>query len=154
MMKLKSCFLTSAALLLGLHPQPSTAQIKPCRELKDEITAKLEAKGVTSYSLTIVDNAAVATASGKVVGSCENGTKKIIYARHLRRKARPSSKSEPVVVVLPVIVMMPDPAPTSASTREPAKQEENTDAIDWDELAKEWGQCGGEGNDDATSCGE
>jgi hypothetical protein len=140
MMKLKICFLNSAALLLGLHPQPSTAQIKPCGELKDEITAKLEAKGVKSYTLTIIDKAKVEVASGKVVGSCENGTKKIIYARQLRSKVSTSTKFEPVVVV------PPDPPA-------PASVEESSDAIDWEALAKEWGQCGGDSDEGAVSCG-
>ena len=52
---------------------------KPCEELKSEITAKLEAKGVKAYTLEIV--AKDKDAEGKVVGSCENGTKKIMYLK-------------------------------------------------------------------------
>jgi hypothetical protein len=52
---------------------------KPCEELKAEIANKIEAKGVKSYSLEIVANADVA--DQKVVGSCDGGTKKIIYVR-------------------------------------------------------------------------
>ena len=52
---------------------------KPCEELKSEIAAKLDAKGVSGYSLEIVDKG---TASGgKVVGSCEGGTKEIVYKK-------------------------------------------------------------------------
>ncbi|SFB55074.1 Protein of unknown function [Pseudomonas sp. NFIX10] len=50
---------------------------KPCEELKSEIAAKLDAKGVPGYSLEIVDKGA--NADGKVVGSCEGGAKEIIY---------------------------------------------------------------------------
>ncbi|MCP1521512.1 hypothetical protein J2Y74_005822 [Pseudomonas migulae] len=49
---------------------------KPCEELKAEIAAKLDAKGVSNYSLEIVDKGA---ADGKVVGTCEKGTKQIVY---------------------------------------------------------------------------
>lgn len=52
---------------------------KPCDELKGEIDAKLQAKGAKGYSLDIV--AADAVKDQKVVGSCEGGTKKIVYAR-------------------------------------------------------------------------
>lgn len=55
------------------------AQIKPCEELKAEIDAKLKAKGVTNYTLEIVPNDQVQ--DQKVVGSCDGGTKKIIYIR-------------------------------------------------------------------------
>ncbi|CAM3632639.1 hypothetical protein CCOS865_00092 [Pseudomonas reidholzensis] len=51
---------------------------KPCEELKAEIAAKLDAKGVTGYKLEIVDKGDPA---GKVVGSCEGGTKEIVYRR-------------------------------------------------------------------------
>ncbi|EKT4467823.1 DUF1161 domain-containing protein [Pseudomonas putida] len=51
---------------------------KPCEELKAEIDAKLKAKGVTGYVLEIVDKGA---GGGKVIGSCEGGTKEIVYRR-------------------------------------------------------------------------
>ncbi len=52
---------------------------KSCEELKGEIDTKLQAKGVKDYSLTVVDKDSVK--DGKVVGSCEGGAKKIVYAR-------------------------------------------------------------------------
>ena len=52
---------------------------KSCEELKSEVDAKIQAKGVKSYSLEIVPNEDVK--DGKVVGSCDEGTKKIIYTR-------------------------------------------------------------------------
>jgi hypothetical protein len=59
---------------------PAHAQTaKPCEELKDEITKKLDAKGVKGFTLEIV--AKDKDAEGKVVGSCDGGTKKIIYNR-------------------------------------------------------------------------
>lgn len=53
------------------------AQGKSCEELKAEITAKLDAKGISNYSLEIVDKGTAA--GGKVVGTCEKGSKKIVY---------------------------------------------------------------------------
>jgi len=52
---------------------------KPCEELKAEIAAKLDAKGVSGYSLEIVDKGA--PTDGKVVGKCEEGAKVIVYKR-------------------------------------------------------------------------
>lgn len=50
--------------------------VKDCEELKNEIAAKLVAAGVSSFHLAIVDKNR--TGGGKIVGSCENGTKRII----------------------------------------------------------------------------
>jgi hypothetical protein len=50
---------------------------KPCEELKAEIAAKLDARGIANYSLEIVDKGSAA--DGKVVGSCDKGAKKIVY---------------------------------------------------------------------------
>lgn len=52
---------------------------KPCEELKAEVAAKLDEKGVKNYELTAVDNDKVGDA--KVVGSCDAGTKKLTYVR-------------------------------------------------------------------------
>jgi len=52
---------------------------KPCEELKSEIAAKIDAKGASGYSLEVVDKGAAA--GGDVVGSCEGGTKEIVYKR-------------------------------------------------------------------------
>lgn len=54
------------------------AASKPCEELKAEIDAKLQAKGVSGYVLEIVDKG---VGGGKVIGSCEGGTKEIVYRR-------------------------------------------------------------------------
>ena len=53
---------------------------KSCEDVKADITKKLEAKGVTSYSLDILDKGKE-SAGGKVVGSCDGGTKSIVYTR-------------------------------------------------------------------------
>jgi len=55
------------------------AQIKPCDELKGEVDAKLQAKGVMNYSLEIVPTDQVK--EQKVVGSCDGGKKKITYTK-------------------------------------------------------------------------
>ncbi len=70
--------LIAAAALLMIAGSASPA-VKPCEELKSEIVAKLETKGVKNYTLEIVPSDTVK--DEKVVGTCEGGTKKIIYKR-------------------------------------------------------------------------
>jgi hypothetical protein len=82
------------ALLAGLSLF-SIQAMASCEEVKAQIDAKLQAKGISSYTLEVVPvsnakNAPVAASgvaapkasSGKVVGSCDNDTKQIIYTRN------------------------------------------------------------------------
>lgn len=73
-----------ALMALTLASAAAWAQ-KPCEELKSEIDAKLQAKGAKNYTLEIVANDAVK--DQKVVGSCESGSKKIVYTRGSAPKA-------------------------------------------------------------------
>jgi len=72
-------FIVVLAVALSLVSLPALAERKSCDELKAEIAAKLDAKGVKGYTLEIVAPENVKDA--KVVGSCDGGTKKIIYKR-------------------------------------------------------------------------
>ncbi|HEY2995094.1 MAG TPA: DUF1161 domain-containing protein [Methylomirabilota bacterium] len=67
------------ATLVVLLVTPAYAAGKPCEELKSEIDAKLKEKKVEGYTLEIVANDDVK--DQKVVGSCEGGTKKIVYKK-------------------------------------------------------------------------
>lgn len=59
---------------------PLLAAPKPCAELQAEIDAKLKAKGVVSYSLEAV--AKGSAGDKQVVGTCEAGSKEIVYKRN------------------------------------------------------------------------
>lgn len=83
-----------AALLLSCayataQDQPAR---KPCEDLKAEISKKLEAKGVTSYTLDVVDKGKEGDA--KVVGGCDGGTKSIIYKRGGEAAKAPASEAK------------------------------------------------------------
>lgn len=81
-----------ALSLFGL----SLPAMASCDSLKASIDAKLQAKGVASYTLEVVpvkpaaDTAAAsgtaaapaAAPAGKVVGTCDGDTKQIIYTRN------------------------------------------------------------------------
>ncbi len=58
--------------------------IKPCAELKAEIAAKIDAKGVKSYTLTVVKTEELESGTalhGEIVGRCAGGTEKIVYTK-------------------------------------------------------------------------
>jgi hypothetical protein len=67
-----------ALFVLALIASPVFAG-KNCEELKAEIAAKLDAKGVIGYTLEIIPTEEVK--DQKVIGSCEAGTKKITYKK-------------------------------------------------------------------------
>ncbi|MGE7993146.1 DUF1161 domain-containing protein [Pseudomonas sp. NPDC089554] len=73
----------ATAVVACLLASSSWAAVKPCEELKAEIEAKIQAAGVPSYTLEIVPNAEVKD-HNMVVGSCDAGTKKIIYQKNDR----------------------------------------------------------------------
>lgn len=74
----KSILLALSATVL-LLTQSAVAAPKPCDELKAEIAAKLDEKGVKGYEITAVENDKVGDA--QVIGSCDGGTKKLTYQR-------------------------------------------------------------------------
>jgi hypothetical protein len=53
---------------------------KPCEDLRAEIDAKIRNNGVPVFTLDVVDMDAQ-LAEGKVVGTCDGQTKKIVYKR-------------------------------------------------------------------------
>ena len=90
-------WLTIAAVLLApacSYGQAASAA-KPCEDLKSEIASKLDGKGVKGYSLEVVAKDQEVT-EGKVVGTCEGGTKKIVYKKGAAAPAAtPSATKEP-----------------------------------------------------------
>ena len=83
---MKRYVLLFAALLVALTAVAQAG--KSCEELKSEIAKKLEANGVKSYSLDVVVKNK--DTDGKVIGTCEGGSKKIVY-----RKTSPASQNPP-----------------------------------------------------------
>jgi hypothetical protein len=63
----------------------ASAQPKSCPELAAEIAAQLDASGVKAYQIDIV--AAGEVGDKQVVGSCENGGKKITFKRTSKSKS-------------------------------------------------------------------
>ncbi len=74
----KTSMTVLAVSLLGLSMAAFAA--KPCEELKSEIDAKFQAKGVQNFTLEVVADGADDT--GRTVGTCDGGTKHISYKRN------------------------------------------------------------------------
>ena len=66
------------AAMLAVAATPALAR-KSCEDLKAEIEAKLTAKGVKAWTIDIV--AKDENKEGRVVGTCDGGTKKLVYNR-------------------------------------------------------------------------
>ncbi|MBI6337334.1 DUF1161 domain-containing protein [Proteus sp. DFP240708] len=69
------------ATLVAFAPLAANAG---CDEVVESIQQKIVNNGVpvANFTLTVVENDQVAQTEGKVVGTCENDSKKIIYTRH------------------------------------------------------------------------
>jgi hypothetical protein len=66
-------------LIAAIAMSTSAFAAKPCDELKSEIAGKLDAKHITEYTLDVVP--ADQNGDGKVIGTCEGGSKKIVYTK-------------------------------------------------------------------------
>jgi hypothetical protein len=82
---MRSLIAIAASLLIA---SPVLAQVKPCEELKGEIDTKIKNNGVAAFTTTILDKDAAE--DGKVVGTCDGGSKKIVYKRGEAAAAAPA----------------------------------------------------------------
>jgi len=89
---MKPALALAALFVVSAAAQPLRAT--SCDEVKSDIAKKLEAKGVTSYTLEAVPKDQEVT-DGKVVGACEAGAKKIVYKRGAAAAAAAAEPSKP-----------------------------------------------------------
>lgn len=89
---MKRLIVLVASLMVAV---PVLAQVKPCEELKSEIDAKIKANGVKVFSLEIVPNADVKEGEGKVVGTCDGSTRKIVYKRGVAEAPAATGGAQP-----------------------------------------------------------
>lgn len=80
-------------VLLALASASSHAD--PCEPIRARIEAQIRDAGVAVFSVTTVEVAA--SVSGEVVGSCDNGTKKIVYAKGVA----PADPADPAAPAAP-----------------------------------------------------
>jgi hypothetical protein len=82
---LKPVALLAGLIMLACSMNVSAAGLS-CEDLKSKIITKLEGKGVKHFQLDIVDKAT--QSSLRNVGTCEKGTKIILYSR----KSKPTDE--------------------------------------------------------------
>jgi len=71
------------AIICGALATSVLAAPKDCEELRKEIEIKIQANAVPSYTLEVVSKEeADKHDSAMVVGTCENGTKAIVYQKN------------------------------------------------------------------------
>ena len=88
---MKSWIVFAALCCVSAGAAAQTAR-KPCEDLKAEIAKKLDDKGVVGYSLEVVDKGK--EGDGKVVGSCDGGTKSIVYSRGGAAAQKPAAEDK------------------------------------------------------------
>jgi hypothetical protein len=77
--------------VLALTAGGAQAHRMDCGQLRSQIEAKLHARGVQGFSLDIVE--AGDTGSARVVGTCDQGSHRIVYARGGGRPTPPEPPS-------------------------------------------------------------
>lgn len=99
----------SAALVAVVAPGVAAANPAPgnCEALREQIETRIRASGVASFTLAVVE--VDAAADGKVVGSCDRGSRKIVYTRSAGAASVPMSA--------------PASAPRAASASAPARRD-------------------------------
>ena len=89
---MKTWTVAAALLFVCTYGFAQTEQSAParksCEDLKAEIAKKLDAKGVTAYTLDVVDKGK--EGDGKVVGGCDGATKSIVYSRGASPESKPA----------------------------------------------------------------
>ncbi|WP_438867818.1 DUF1161 domain-containing protein [Pseudomonas sp. L1(2025)] len=71
------------AIICGVLATSAVAAPKDCEELRKEIEVNIQAKAIPSYTLEIItEEEAENHDSAMIVGSCENGTKRILYQKN------------------------------------------------------------------------
>jgi hypothetical protein len=76
---MKSVFKLTAIAALAVFASPGASAKTSCEEVMAKIEAKIQAKGVKAFTLTIVDKDEKSDL--RVVGTCDGGSKKILYKR-------------------------------------------------------------------------
>lgn len=104
--------LLTAGLSLLASAALGAAGGTPCEEVKAQIAAKLEAKGVREYQLEIANPGGAA--GWQAVGRCEGGTKEILYRRGLPEEPAPLPEDD----ALPEDGLMPEGIPPSTPAPE------------------------------------
>ncbi len=97
---------TALACLCLALAGPAAWAAGNCDEIKAGIDAKVRAGGVSQFTLTVVD--ADARAEGRTVGTCDRGSKKIVY-RAGTAAAAPAASAAPAAPTAAPAKRKPEP---------------------------------------------
>jgi hypothetical protein len=78
-MQLSAVSVTVLAVLLSAVHCQAGAQAVSCEELQASIEAKIRGNGVQNFAVRVVE--AASSPEGQAVGTCERGTKKLVYVK-------------------------------------------------------------------------
>ena len=92
-MRFKSSRFGVLAILWATLVYTSAAQAISCEELRSSVEAKIQSKGVKNFTVKVVE--ASASATGQVVGSCELGSKKLVYSQAGSQVSSPAQATPP-----------------------------------------------------------
>ena len=79
-------------LFVALACAPAAAQVGNCEPLREQIAARFKAGGVPQVQLVVME--AAASTPGRVVGTCERGTRKIVQVSNGTSLPRPAARSD------------------------------------------------------------
>jgi Protein of unknown function (DUF1161) len=82
---------SSLLALAVVFPAAASAQGSACEPLRINIEDKIRRNGVTNFRILTVDAAAAST--GRIVGTCQSGTKKLVYVQGLQPSATSASSA-------------------------------------------------------------
>jgi hypothetical protein len=102
---MKHHILPRAAVFVALFQSLHCAAIT-CEELRPQVEAKIRARGVTQFSIAVVD--AAAPSVGQVVGSCDRGAKKLLYTSVGPKASAPTAAAKADKKPAPVITECKD----------------------------------------------
>ena len=88
MFKRISNLLAVLVAAITAFPGSASAQALSCEELRAQVEAKIRSNGVTVFAVEIIE--ATSKPQGKVVGTCERGTKQLVYSPGRPRTASPN----------------------------------------------------------------
>ncbi|WP_372658653.1 DUF1161 domain-containing protein [Hydrogenophaga sp.] len=104
-----------AALLLV----STASHAEPCEPIRAKIEANIASNGVTGFTVSTVD--ADAVAPGEVVGTCDNGSKKIVYARGQDAAVAPTKPPTPAAAATPDKPARPAASAATGAANKPAR---------------------------------
>jgi Protein of unknown function (DUF1161) len=86
----------------------ASAQAVSCEELRAKAEATIRSNGVTAFTVEVIES--TAKPQGQVVGTCERGSRQLVYSTKALGTASSSEPGRPVPTANPASEAKPKPA--------------------------------------------